>query len=79
MDISKIASSAYGLQDYIGGTHRTGGIEASDFSRALDTATENLKQQDQGEPYRIFVRSGQTPELEKYKEDWMRPVENFML
>ena len=79
MEISRIASPVQPAPDYMGSTHGSSGIGTVGFSEALDRAAENLDRQKPNDSYKIFIRSGQTPELDKYQEDWMRPLENFML
>ena len=45
----------------------------------VDKAVEDM-QKDKGlESFQIFVRSGEIPEAQRFQENWMRPVENFML
>ncbi len=46
-----------------------------DVSKALS----DMRQDKELEQFQIFVKSGETPEAERFQEDWMRPVENFML
>ncbi|MBQ9632599.1 MAG: hypothetical protein IJV04_06790 [Lachnospiraceae bacterium] len=51
-------------------------ISGSDMAKK---AIADMKQDDDLEPFQIFVRSGETPEPQRFQEDWMRPVENFLL
>ena len=54
-------------------------VSDKDFSLNVNKAVAEMKQDSQLQEFQVFVRSGETPEPQRYQEDWMRPVENFAL
>ena len=79
MDISGIGSSMGAVQNRFGANASLDGIGGSDITQNVHKAVEDMQQDKDLEQFQIFVHSGQTPDAQRYQEDWMRPVENFML